>query len=322
MAGTEQVLVPDIGDFDDVPVIEVLVAVGDDGRRRGPAGRRSSPTRRRWRSPRPSAGKVTAIEVAVGDKVKEGSRDRLARGERRQRRRAEAETAPAGRRRRGRAARSPRTSRPRSRTRSRPRRARAPPAHTPGLAAGRRRARRPPTRRPAVRRLARELGVDLCASAGPAARAGSPRRTCRSRSRRDGSRSERRGAASTEVAGPGPRAVAEGQLRALRRDRAPAAHPDPEDQRPEPGPQLGDDPARHAQRRGGHHRAGGVPQAHQRRAVRGQGDDGRAAGEGRRGVAEGVPGRQLARSTATTWCSSATTTSASRPTRRTASSSR
>ena len=29
MAGTEQVLVPDIGDFDDVPVIEVLVAVGD-----------------------------------------------------------------------------------------------------------------------------------------------------------------------------------------------------------------------------------------------------------------------------------------------------
>ena len=30
VAGTEQVLVPDIGDFDDVPVIEVLVSVGDE----------------------------------------------------------------------------------------------------------------------------------------------------------------------------------------------------------------------------------------------------------------------------------------------------
>jgi pyruvate dehydrogenase E2 component (dihydrolipoamide acetyltransferase) len=72
MAGTEQVLVPDIGDFDDVPVIEVLVSVGDTVAAEDPLVVLES-DKATMEVPSPSAGKVTAIEVAVGDKVKEGS---------------------------------------------------------------------------------------------------------------------------------------------------------------------------------------------------------------------------------------------------------
>ena len=72
MAGTEQVLVPDIGDFDDVPVIEVLVAVGDTVNAEDPLVVLES-DKATMEVPSPSAGKVAAIEVAVGDKVKEGS---------------------------------------------------------------------------------------------------------------------------------------------------------------------------------------------------------------------------------------------------------
>ena len=259
----------------------------------------------------------------MGDKVKEGSRSSDARGRE--------GTAPAPRRRprapcRGSPPRRPRTSRPRSRRRSRPRRLRR-TRRAAGiarrLAPGRHRARRPPTPSPACAAWRASWAWTSRAIRGTGRKGRITKEDVQKPQPRGGGRA---GAPPPRPVDrgrrPGPRPVAEGQLRALRRDRAPAADPDPEDQRPEPGPQLGDDPARHAPRRGGHHRAGGVPQAHQRRAVRGQGDDGRAAGEGRRGVAEGVPGRQLARSTATTWCSSATTTSASRPTRRTGSSSR
>ena len=72
MAGTEQVLVPDIGDFDDVPVIEVLVAVGDTVAAEDPLVVLES-DKATMEVPSPSAGKVAAIEVSVGDKVKEGS---------------------------------------------------------------------------------------------------------------------------------------------------------------------------------------------------------------------------------------------------------
>ena len=89
------------------------------------------------------------------------------------------------------------------------------------------------------------------------------------------------------------RPLARGRLREVRPDRPRAAVADQEDQRPEPGPQLGHDPARHPQRRGRHHRPRGVPQADQLRAGRRQGDDGRAAGEGLRLGAEEVPRVQL-----------------------------
>jgi pyruvate dehydrogenase E2 component (dihydrolipoamide acetyltransferase) len=72
VAGTEQVLVPDIGDFDDVPVIEVLVSVGDTVAAEDPLVVLES-DKATMEVPSPTAGTVTAIIVAVGDKVKEGS---------------------------------------------------------------------------------------------------------------------------------------------------------------------------------------------------------------------------------------------------------
>lgn len=68
----EQVLVPDIGDFDDVPVIEVLVAVGDEVSAEDPLVVLES-DKATMEVPSPSAGKVAAIEISVGDRVKEGS---------------------------------------------------------------------------------------------------------------------------------------------------------------------------------------------------------------------------------------------------------
>jgi pyruvate dehydrogenase E2 component (dihydrolipoamide acetyltransferase) len=72
VAGTEKVLVPDIGDFEDVPVIEVLVSVGDEVAAEDPLVVLES-DKATMEVPSPAAGKVAAIEVAVGDKVKEGS---------------------------------------------------------------------------------------------------------------------------------------------------------------------------------------------------------------------------------------------------------
>jgi pyruvate dehydrogenase E2 component (dihydrolipoamide acetyltransferase) len=72
VAGTEQVLVPDIGDFEDVPVIEVLVAVGDTVAAEDPLVVLES-DKATMEVPSPSAGTVASIDVAVGDKVKEGS---------------------------------------------------------------------------------------------------------------------------------------------------------------------------------------------------------------------------------------------------------
>ncbi len=72
MAGTEQVLVPDIGDFEDVPVIEVLVSVGDEVNAEDPLVVLES-DKATMEVPSPAAGKVAELIVAVGDKVKEGS---------------------------------------------------------------------------------------------------------------------------------------------------------------------------------------------------------------------------------------------------------
>jgi pyruvate dehydrogenase E2 component (dihydrolipoamide acetyltransferase) len=72
VAGTEEVLVPDIGDFEDVPVIEVLVAVGDEVAAEDPLVVLES-DKATMEVPSPSAGKVAKIEVSVGDKVKEGT---------------------------------------------------------------------------------------------------------------------------------------------------------------------------------------------------------------------------------------------------------
>jgi len=66
------VTVPDIGDFDEVPVIEIHVAVGDTVSPEDPLVTLES-DKAAMDIPSPVAGTVKELKVAVGDKVKEGS---------------------------------------------------------------------------------------------------------------------------------------------------------------------------------------------------------------------------------------------------------
>lgn len=66
------VKVPDIGDFTDVPVISILVAVGDEVAAEDPLIELES-DKATMEVPSPAAGKVTAITVKEGDSVSEGS---------------------------------------------------------------------------------------------------------------------------------------------------------------------------------------------------------------------------------------------------------
>jgi dihydrolipoamide dehydrogenase len=67
-----EVRVPDIGDFSDVPVIEILVAVGDEVAAEDPLVTLES-DKATMDVPAPVAGKVTAVSVSIGDRVSEGS---------------------------------------------------------------------------------------------------------------------------------------------------------------------------------------------------------------------------------------------------------
>ena len=67
-----EVKVPDIGDFKDVPVIEVLVKPGDPVKPEDPLVTLES-DKATMDVPSPAAGTVKAIAVKVGDKVSEGS---------------------------------------------------------------------------------------------------------------------------------------------------------------------------------------------------------------------------------------------------------
>jgi dihydrolipoamide dehydrogenase len=67
-----EVKVPDIGDFEDVPVIEIHVAVGDEVAPEDPLVTLES-DKATMDIPAPSAGKVTDLNVALEDKVSEGS---------------------------------------------------------------------------------------------------------------------------------------------------------------------------------------------------------------------------------------------------------
>jgi dihydrolipoamide dehydrogenase len=67
-----EVRVPDIGDFTDVPVIEILVSVGDEVAEEDPLVVLES-DKATMEVPSPAAGKVESIAVSVGDKVSEGS---------------------------------------------------------------------------------------------------------------------------------------------------------------------------------------------------------------------------------------------------------
>ncbi|MFK7753648.1 MAG: 2-oxo acid dehydrogenase subunit E2 [Sedimentitalea sp.] len=69
---TVDVKVPDIGDFDDVPVLSILVSVGDVIAEEDPLVELES-DKATMEVPSPAAGKVLEIKVAEGDKVSEGS---------------------------------------------------------------------------------------------------------------------------------------------------------------------------------------------------------------------------------------------------------
>ncbi len=67
-----EVKVPDIGDFKDIPVIEVLVKPGDSVAREAPLVTLES-DKATMDVPAPAAGVVKELRVRVGDKVSEGS---------------------------------------------------------------------------------------------------------------------------------------------------------------------------------------------------------------------------------------------------------
>jgi len=72
MAAVTEVKVPDIGDFKDVPIIEVFVKQGDSVKAEDPLITLES-DKATMDVPAPSAGTVKALKVKVGDKVSEGS---------------------------------------------------------------------------------------------------------------------------------------------------------------------------------------------------------------------------------------------------------
>ena len=72
MSQVSEVRVPDIGDFDDVPVIEILVSVGDEVSVEDPLVTLES-DKATMDVPAPFAGVVSELSVSVGDRVSEGS---------------------------------------------------------------------------------------------------------------------------------------------------------------------------------------------------------------------------------------------------------
>ncbi len=72
MADSREVTVPDIGDFEGVPVIEILVAEGDEVTAEQPLVTLES-DKATMDVPAPFAGTVADLKVSVGDEVSEGS---------------------------------------------------------------------------------------------------------------------------------------------------------------------------------------------------------------------------------------------------------
>jgi dihydrolipoamide dehydrogenase len=72
MANTFQITVPDIGNFDSVEVIDIIVKVGDTIKKEDPLVTLES-DKASMDIPSTHEGKVTSINLKVGDKVKQGS---------------------------------------------------------------------------------------------------------------------------------------------------------------------------------------------------------------------------------------------------------
>jgi pyruvate dehydrogenase E2 component (dihydrolipoamide acetyltransferase) len=160
-AVVEDVIVPDIGDFSDVPIVGVLVAVGDRVALEDPLVEIES-DKATMEVPAPFAGVVRELLVAVGDKVSMGSV--LLRLEL-----DGAEPAPAaedGGAPVEAAAAASIASATVAEAQSAPVAEPPPPAAPAPAAAAGAGAGDPPYASPSVRRLARERGVDLSAIAG------------------------------------------------------------------------------------------------------------------------------------------------------------
>jgi dihydrolipoamide dehydrogenase len=72
VSASTEVTVPDIGDFDEVPVIEILVSVGDEVSAEDPLVTLES-DKATMDVPAPVAGTVESLSVAIGDRVRQGS---------------------------------------------------------------------------------------------------------------------------------------------------------------------------------------------------------------------------------------------------------
>src|SRR5438876_7206782 len=72
MGAIAEVKVPDIGDFKDVPIIEIMVKVGDSVKPEDPLVSLES-DKATMDVPAPAAGTVKELKVNLGDKVSEGS---------------------------------------------------------------------------------------------------------------------------------------------------------------------------------------------------------------------------------------------------------
>ena len=68
----QNISVPDIGDFDEVEIIEVLVKVGDHIKKDDPIVTLES-DKSSVEVPSTIAGKITELNIKVGDKVSKGS---------------------------------------------------------------------------------------------------------------------------------------------------------------------------------------------------------------------------------------------------------
>ena len=69
---TVEILVPDIGDFESVEIIEILVKIGDDIKKNDPIVTLES-DKSSVEVPSPINGKISEIKVKIGDKVSEGN---------------------------------------------------------------------------------------------------------------------------------------------------------------------------------------------------------------------------------------------------------
>jgi pyruvate dehydrogenase E2 component (dihydrolipoamide acetyltransferase) len=72
MGAVTEVRVPDIGDFKDIPIIEIMVKVGDSVKPEDPLVSLES-DKATMEVPAPSAGTVKELKLKLGDKVSEGS---------------------------------------------------------------------------------------------------------------------------------------------------------------------------------------------------------------------------------------------------------